>query len=33
MIYMDSGEDVSKMEMWTNRNKSDVGKDGCDKKK
>ena len=32
MIYMNSGENVSDMEMWINRKKSDVGKDGCDKK-
>ena len=32
MIYMNGGEDVSHMGMWINRKKSDVGKDGCDKK-
>ena len=32
MIYMDSGDDVSHMEMWINGNKSDVGKYGWDKK-
>ena len=32
MIYMNDGEDVFHMEMWINRKKSDMDKDGCDKK-
>ena len=32
MMYINGGEDVSHMEMWINRKRGDVGKDGCDKK-